>query len=382
MPSTELTRPVGSLALDPTQLHWTDVQRAALAQLKLQDAPEADLAVFLHHCQRTGLDPFAKQVYMIGRWDSKESRNVYTIQTGIDGFRSIAESHPQYAGQLGPQWCGPDGAWTDVWLKQGPPAAAKVGVIRRDRGEPTWAVAHFSEYAVYAGSGNTRSLNSMWRTKGAHMIAKCAEALALRKAFPKTLSGLYAPEEVEHEEPQRHESERTDTPEGAAGSPAAEETIDWDAKLAEAAGDVKALQDLYKLAFGLERNNLPLLERISKAGKDAKDAATAPVDAEVVDEPAASAERPATDKQLTAIAAALGEHGVKERDDRLAVVSFLIGLRVESTRVLTVSEAASVLDTIATQADAGTVADMIRDAKVAWVEASAGEADDSKTAAA
>lgn len=385
MTSTELTRPAGSLAVDPAQVQWTDVQRAALAQLKLQDAPAADLAVFLHHCQRTGLDPFARQVYMIARWDGKEKRNVYTIQTGIDGFRSIAESNPQYGGQIGPEWCGPDGKWTDVWLKQGPPAAARVGVVRTDRSEPTWAVAHFYEYAVYTGGGDrARTLNSMWQTKGAHMIAKCAEALALRKAFPKKLSGIYAPEEVAHEDVQRHESERADAPATADG-PAAEETIDWAAKLDDAAGDVKALQDLYKLARATDRNNLPLLEKISKAGKDAAAAAAEPLEAEVVDEPPATEERPATEKQLTAIAAALGEHAVKDREDRLAVVSALIGLRIETMKVLTISEAASVLDSIATLADAGTLKDTIReaiDARKASDAAAAQTKADDKTAAA
>lgn len=370
MSSTELTRrpeAAGSLAIDPGQAQWNDVQRAALAQLKLQNAPAADLAVFLHHCQRTGLDPFARQIYMIARWDGPSKREIYTIQTGIDGFRSIAETHPQYDGQIGPQWCGPDGQWTDVWLKQGPPAAARVGVLRKDRREPIWGIALFHEYAATVKTDNGRGLNSMWRTKPAHMIGKCAEALALRKGFPKKLAGLYTPEEVEYEEMQHHASERADTPADDAAAPA-EETIDWDAKLTEAAGDVTALKNLYNLARGAVPNDHALAERIAKAGKEARAAAEAPVDAEVVDETEGEGEgeRPATDKQLTAIAAALGEHGVKERDDRLAVVSFLIGLRIETTRVLSISEAGSVIDSIDQLTESGEIKDTIKDAIKAW----------------
>jgi phage recombination protein Bet len=364
--STELARraePAGSLALDPGQTQWTDVQRAALAQLKLQDAPEADLAVFLHHCQRTGLDPFARQIYMIARWDSQLKREIYTIQTGIDGFRSIAETHPQYDGQIGPQWCGPDGSWTDVWLKAGPPTAARVGIVRKDRREPIWGVALFQEYAGTVKSGDGYKLNSMWRTKPAHMIAKCAEALGLRKAFPKRLAGLYTPEEVEYEDLQRHTAERTDG--AAAGEPTGRpEEIDWESKLAAAVGDVKALQDLYKLAAAMVPNDHALADRIAKAGQEAKAAGDAPVDAEVVDEP--DAERMSTDAQLTAIAAALGGHGVTDRDDRLAVVSFLIGTRVETTKALTLSEASSVIDTLNQLDETGQIKDTIRDALAAW----------------
>lgn len=139
-----------------------------------------ELELFLHQARRTGLDPLTRQIYAL------DVKGKFSVQVSIDGFRLIAERSGKYAGQLGPFWCGEDGVWQDVWVK-GAPVAAKVAVLRSDFKEPLWGVARFSSYAG----------GYMWQKMPDLMIAKVAEALALRRAFPQELSGLYTSDEMQ-----------------------------------------------------------------------------------------------------------------------------------------------------------------------------------------
>lgn len=172
---------------------WNDEQIDIIKRLICPDATDTELALFGQVCQRTGLDPFAKQIYGIKR------KGRLTIQTGIDGFRLTAQRSREYAGQEGPQWCGEDGVWRDVWLSKEHPAAARVGVYRTGWTRPVWGVAIWNEYAQYYNG----KPGDLWAGQPSNMLAKCAEAQALRKAFPAELSGVYGKEEMDQADGER-----------------------------------------------------------------------------------------------------------------------------------------------------------------------------------
>lgn len=181
------------LAIAPEQTGFTDVQKAALQHIGCASMHPADLQVFFHQAQRTGLDPFARQIYMV------EYGGKPTIQTGIDGFRLVANraarrERVKYS-KGAPEWADETGTWHSVWSRAKhngqQPTAARVTVVKD--GEQFTAVLMFEEFVARRRDGNP---NMMWSTKGAHMLSKCAEAVALRMAFPNDLAGLYTDDEM------------------------------------------------------------------------------------------------------------------------------------------------------------------------------------------
>lgn len=155
--------------------------------IKTQIAPNAndnELKLFLYQCKRTGLDPLTRQIYCIHRGGRM------TIQTSIDGFRVIAERSGTYAGQDEPVF---------EYDQHSKLKCAKVTVYRFSPSGQRYAaatgVAFYDEY-VQMINGKPSGL---W-TKPHIMLQKVAEALALRKAYPQDLSGLYTGDEMEQAE--------------------------------------------------------------------------------------------------------------------------------------------------------------------------------------
>src|SRR4029453_12124586 len=150
----------------PMRLRTYDPEQIALIKRTIaKGASDDELQLFILQCQRTGLDPFARQIYFM---KSKTDGRVSTI-TSVDGFRLIAERTGKYAGQLGPFWCGPDKVWQDVWLPTASPAAARVAVLRHDFKEPLFSVARWTSYVKRDRDGTPQLL---WAQMPDHMLAK------------------------------------------------------------------------------------------------------------------------------------------------------------------------------------------------------------------
>lgn len=157
-------------------------------------ATDSELKIFLAICQRTGLDPFSRQIYLVPRWDSRLSKEVRLTQVGIDGFRTVAERTEKYAGSDDAVFEGStEYEFGEKKVKYSAPDKATVTVWKVVEGQryAFTGSARWSEY--YPGD----KMGFMWRNKPHVMLGKCAEALALRKAFPMVLAGLYIPEEIE-----------------------------------------------------------------------------------------------------------------------------------------------------------------------------------------
>lgn len=136
-------------------------------------ATDDELALFIGHCNRTGLDPFARQIYLVPRKSQVNGVWVEVHQTmvSIDGARLIAQRDSNYRGQTPTEWCADDGVWKDAWLSNDPPVAARVAVIHADYPDrPVWGIARYGAYVQTIKDG---SPNTFWRRMPDVMLAKC-----------------------------------------------------------------------------------------------------------------------------------------------------------------------------------------------------------------
>jgi len=184
---TDLVKHENNTALAANS-RFTNDQIETIKDVYCKGLSNDEFKIFLFSCERTGLDPFAKQIYAVKRQDKKLGREIMTIQTGIDGYRAIADRTERYAPGKRPEF---------TYDKQGKVVSA-IAFVRKLTKDGTWhdveAEAFYEEYVQTTYDGRPMGMwNKMVRT----MLSKCAEALALRKAFPSQLSGIYTKEEMD-----------------------------------------------------------------------------------------------------------------------------------------------------------------------------------------
>lgn len=201
--STTDDRPVPVADVTPTELDAYSPEQLRLIKTQVMSQPrnrevsDDELAYFLAVARATGLDPLtSRDIYAIFRFNGQSRREEMKIQVGIDALRKRAQRTGQFAGRQGPWWCGPDGEWKEVWAEGTAPTAAKVTVTKAIGGllVDTPAVVHWAEYVQRDKAGKAAG---MWKTMPRNQLAKCAEAQALRAAFPDELGALVIDSEMD-----------------------------------------------------------------------------------------------------------------------------------------------------------------------------------------
>lgn len=160
----------------PMQMSFDSSQIELLKTTICKGSSDDELKFFIYACQRTGLDPFSRQIYSIPRGGQR------VIQTSVDGFRVIADRTGKYAPGREP---------TFTHDKDGNLISA-TAYVKKQTKDGTW-----HEVAASARLDEYDGKNNFWKTKPYVMLQKCAECLALRKAFPAEMSGIYGKEEMD-----------------------------------------------------------------------------------------------------------------------------------------------------------------------------------------
>jgi phage recombination protein Bet len=199
------------LTFAPGQRTLDAVQMVSLAPLGIKaNWDPAYVIAFLVECHNRGLDPWAGEAYLM-----LYPNNKYVRHIGIAGFRRKAEETGEYEGSDQAQYCDAGGEWLEVWPhRDQAPYAAKMTVHRRGH-LPATVVALYDEYCPLeedkrwddrqgrkVATGKGKVPTPMWRPpvqggKPTVMLAKCAEAAAFRRLFPRKFNGFYEPAEFE-----------------------------------------------------------------------------------------------------------------------------------------------------------------------------------------
>ena len=173
-----------SVARVDTSIRFSEEERRVILETCCNGAPQAEARALIAIAEARGMSPILGECYFVKRWDSQKGREVWAVQAAIDSFRIKAEQTGLYAGQDEPEY---------EYDEKGALMLARVRVWRKDWPRPAVGVARWKEYVQTTKGG---SPTRFWAQMPHNQLAKCAEALALRKAFPAVLSKVYTPEEM------------------------------------------------------------------------------------------------------------------------------------------------------------------------------------------
>jgi phage recombination protein Bet len=184
---------------------WKALTEAIYPNAKTTDS----IVMALSYCRARKLDPFKRPVHIVPMWSSASGGYVETVWPGISEIRTTAFRTGQYAGcdetvfgeEIEHVFKGKvkakDG-WKDKTITLRFPEWARITVYRDLNGRVCKFVGPKVKWIeAYATIGNSDLPNEMWEVRSEGQLEKCAEAAALRKAFPEEVGNMLAAEEME-----------------------------------------------------------------------------------------------------------------------------------------------------------------------------------------
>lgn len=217
----------GILSITPGQTKLTDMQIQALSQIGInltgpRAVPQAAVYHLFHIAQRTGLDPWQRQLHLMAVWNEDDEgarQKSHVVVTGIGALQGLAQSCrgqngvSEWQGMDGPQFLtpGPDGEWVSTWTLPGVRPVAARARAKRVGSESDWSTVYLDEVAPTVPvfrrlpdggreATGEYDLAPKWRRNVLTMLGKCAKAATIRDVFADATQGLYAHEEMERAE--------------------------------------------------------------------------------------------------------------------------------------------------------------------------------------
>ena len=171
-----------ALQIDESEL--MDVLQSSL----YPGADPASIKMVLGYCKAAGLDPMQKPVHIVPMWDSKAKRMRDVIMPGIGSYR-VQAARNGCAGVTEPEF-GPDVTEKIGGVEITYPAWCRVTVKRKlaDGQIVEFTAKEFWKENYATAGKDSVAPNAMWKKRPYGQLAKCAEAQALRKAFPEICS--------------------------------------------------------------------------------------------------------------------------------------------------------------------------------------------------
>lgn len=201
-------------------------------------AAPASISLVLNYCRAAGLDPMQKPAHIVPMWDSKAGRMRDVIMPGVGLYRTQAARTGQYAGVTDPEF-GPDVTEKIGGVEITYPLWCRVVVKRLlDSGQIVdfAATERWKEnYAVKGGKEKSIAPNAMWSKRPYGQLAKCAEAQALRKAFPEMTGAQPTADEMEGRAIEVEHGETIDNATGEITKPEPKAPETWPQEAFEAA---------------------------------------------------------------------------------------------------------------------------------------------------